>query len=85
MTGGWGDNEGSAELLHLDGSQWCTFPSLPVPRRWHTQIAQTVCDGDGDGNHTCLTFKDGEWGQYMSIRGDRYQLRKSSNKNEVSH
>ena len=49
MTGGSpkGSIWTSVELLHNDGSPWCSLPGLPEGRWYHTQTGLEACGGVG--------------------------------------
>ena len=46
----------SVEVLHMDGSPWCSLPDLPEACSSHTQTGLEACGGSGLGV-TCVTFK----------------------------
>ena len=69
MTGGHplkGHPEGSVwtsvELLHSDGSPWCSLPDLPESRWDHTQTGLEACGGGGSATRTtCVRLEAGSW------------------------
>ena len=69
MTGGHplkGHPEGSVwtsvELLHSDGSPWCSLPDLPEVRWDHTQTGLEACGGGGSATRTtCVRLEAGSW------------------------
>ena len=44
ITGG-NNAKTSAEILHVNGSSYCTLPNLPDERVYHTQNMMTPCGG----------------------------------------
>ena len=57
------------EVLHDDGSFWCSLPDLPEKRYHHTQSGLLTCGG-GDTASTqtsCVTFTDGAWTSTHSL------------------
>ena len=61
----------SGELLHSDGSPWCTLPDLPEARYDHTQTGLEVCGGWMW--NTCVRLSEGSWTpshQLLEQRGD---------------
>ena len=67
----------SVEVLHSDGSPWCSLPDLPRSRSHHSQTGLEACGGttsdfasydDDDYNPdsdstdvTCIHFNGGSW------------------------
>ena len=55
------------QVLHSDGSPWCSLPDLLKPRRAHTQSGLTSCGGQNStGAYSeiwadCETFSGGSW------------------------
>ena len=56
------------EVLHSDGSPWCSLPNLPEERAYHTQNGLEACGGIGlDWDYTtptltsCVRFSGGVW------------------------
>ena len=67
VTGGVTSNTvgTSVELLHSDGSPWCSLPNLPEYGRYaHTQTGLEACGGYGPGEGTtttCVRLEAGSW------------------------
>lgn len=58
------DSRKSVEILHGNGTHFCTLKDLPVQTYFHTQINgnSTVCGGALDGtSETCQSFQSGNW------------------------
>ena len=53
------------ELLHGDGSPWCSLPDLPEARYQHTQTGLEACGGRNNSAHffTCVRLEAGSWTQ----------------------
>ena len=55
----------SVELLHSDGSPWCSLPNLPEHGRYyHTQTGLEACGGYGPAaptTTTCVRLEAGSW------------------------
>ena len=54
----------SVEVLHSDGSPWCSLPDLPEARFGHTQTGLEACggsDSSGMTETTCVTLSGGNW------------------------
>ena len=56
----------AVEVLHSDGSPWCSLPDLPDIRRAHTQTGLEACGGfgrtaDESLTSTCVRFSGGSW------------------------
>ena len=50
------------ELLHNDGSPWCSLPDLPESRWDHTQTGLEACGGGGSATRTtCVRLEAGSW------------------------
>ena len=82
ITGGRGANPklSSVEVLHANGSQWCSLPDLPMHRDSHTQAGRRVCGGsqyDSDPStglwSNCLTFTDGDWVASHTMEASSYR------------
>ena len=61
------------ELLHEDGSPWCSLPDLPFGRDYHSQTGLEVCGGN-DANNTfkaCLRFGGGSWNPSHNLQEGR--------------
>jgi len=57
--GGWVGGT-SVELLHEDGTPWCSLPDLPQMRQAHTQTGLEACGGHR-ALTTCVRFSGGSW------------------------
>ena len=63
------------ELLHSDGSPWCSLPDLPESRWDHTQTGLEACGGDHtypDSYTTCVQFLGGSWTPSHNLLQERY-------------
>ena len=66
MTGGYPSRSvgTSVELLHSDGSLWCSLPDLPEYRLKHTQTGLEACGGCCKFSYsTCVRLEAGSWTQ----------------------
>ena len=66
VTGGAPSNTAgtSVELLHSDGSPWCSLPDLPEYRLKHTQTGLEACGGCCKSAYsTCVRLEAGSWAQ----------------------
>ena len=86
MTGG-PPKETSVEVLHSDGSPWCSLPELPSSRSHHSQTGLEACGGitsdfasfdDEDYNpdsdstdKTCVLFNGGTWNHSQTLQRSR--------------
>ena len=62
----------SVELLHSDGSPWCTLPDLPEARYDHTQTGLEACGGYSSGTETtCVSFSGGSWSPSHNLQQER--------------
>ena len=67
MTGGQGGpGHGPAltktEVLHSDGTPWCSLPDLPVDRSEHSQTGLEACGGDSSTvQTTCVRPSGDSW------------------------
>ena len=66
VTGGFNMSSGgvlsTVEVLHGDGSPWCSLPDLPEDRRSHTQTGLEACGGYGSSaSSTCVRLEAGSW------------------------
>ena len=57
--GGWVGGT-SVELLHEDGTPWCSIPDLPQMRQAHSQTGLEACGGHR-ALTTCVRFSGGSW------------------------
>ena len=55
----------SVELLHSDGSLWCSLPDLPETRYGHTQTGLEACGGGSSSSPqtTCVRLSGDSWSQ----------------------
>ena len=60
VSGGDGDAERSVEVLHSDGTPWCSLPDLPDQRFQHTQTGLEACGGLYTET-SCIKFSGGKW------------------------
>ena len=60
ISGGFGA-ESSVEVLHGDGSPWCSLPDLPEDRCDHTQTGLEACGGWWSAQTTCVRLEAGSW------------------------
>ena len=61
----------TAELLHEDGTPWCSLPKLPVRRLYHTQSGLELCGGLVSPS-LCLKFSHGSWVTSHNLQYPRY-------------
>ena len=65
------------EVLHGDGSPWCTLPHLPEARKRHTQTGLEACGGDSNYSpeittwSTCVQFQGGSWSPSHNLLQER--------------
>ena len=55
------------EVLHSDGSPWCSLPNLPKHRYGHTQTGLEACGGWGSQMATCVRFSGGTWSPSLQL------------------
>ena len=75
MTGGYPSRSvgTSVELLHSDGSPWCTLPDLPEARDSHTQTGLESCGGTSPATWTtCVRLEGGSWTPSHQLLEERY-------------
>ena len=62
VTGGTHGSK-SAELLHGNGSYWCSLPDLPEVRYGHTQTGLEACGSfrAATTKTTCVRLSGGSW------------------------
>ena len=55
----------SVELLHSDGTPWCSLPDLPETRYGHTQTGLEACGGGSSSSPqtTCVRLSGDSWSQ----------------------
>ena len=73
MTGGAndeGDPGKSVELLHSDGTPWCSLPDLPEMYYDHSQTGLLTCGGVSDGT-SCTKFSGGKWKPSHELKKNR--------------
>ena len=61
----------SVEVLHSDGTPWCSLPDLPEGRMFHTQTGLLACGG----LHTtfsCIKFSGGKWKPSHKLKKEHY-------------
>ena len=86
MSGGEGAKGSqlrSVEVLHSDGSSWCSLPDLPRSRSHHTQTGLEACGGTTSdaSDHsfdngystqkTCVNFNGGTWNHSQTLYWER--------------
>ena len=59
------------EVLHGDGSPWCTLPRLPQIRVQHSQTGLETCGGGGAGMG-CVKLTGGSWTPSHHLAQERY-------------
>ena len=74
IVSGGNDAEKSVELLHGDGTPWCSLPDLPEVRSHHTQTGLLICGGvDTEKIWTsCVRFSGGKWEPSHELKKERY-------------
>ena len=74
VTGSFGSNEKSVEVLREDGSSLCSLPDLPNSHYFHTQSGLVTCGGEGVDQFTsCYNFSSGVWTKSHSLQYSRYR------------
>ena len=63
MSGGLDGSSSSVELLHSDGSPWCSLPDLPEGRQGHSQTGLEACGG--------ISVQHERWRRDVKIREKR--------------
>ena len=74
-TGGVYYSLSSVELLHSDGSPWCSLPQLPEGRAAHTQTGLEACGGDPRSAYplsSCVKLSGGSWTPSHQMVEPRY-------------
>ena len=78
-SGGYIDSmmyEKSVEVLHSDGTPWCSLPDLPDDRSYHTQTGLLTCDGVSTSTKktgtSCIKFSEGKWKPSHKLKEERY-------------
>ena len=61
----------SVELLHSDGTPWCSLPDLPETRYGHTQTGLEACGGGSSSSPqtTCVRLSGDSWSQSTPAGG----------------
>ena len=76
VTGGYSSKARvSVEVLHGDGTPWCTLPDLPEYRYYHTQTGLEACGGGDSGSAslaTCVRFSGDSWTPSHQLQQRRY-------------
>ena len=79
MSGGDIDSmmyEKSVEVLHGDGTPWCSLPDLPEARSYHSQTGLLTCDGVSTSTKktgtSCFKFSEGKWKPSHKLKEERY-------------
>ena len=72
VTGGTHGSK-SAELLHGNGSYWCSLPDLPEVRYGHTQTGLEACGSfrAATTKTTCVRLSGGSWSPSHNLQQDR--------------
>ena len=70
VTGGYGTPSQKVEVLHANGSSWCSLPDLPGTRLGHSVSGREVCGGDA-ADSSCIEFRDGSWAQSHTLQRQR--------------
>ena len=65
----------SVEVLHSDGSPWCSLPDLPEARFYHTQTGLEACGGYATTANriTCVRLEGGSWTPSHQLVEQRYR------------
>ena len=66
-----GDAEKSVEVLHSDGTPWCSLPNLPDDRFDHTQTGLLACAGVTETETSCIKFSGGKWKPSHKLKKER--------------
>ena len=63
----------SVEVLHSDGTPWCSLPDLPEDRSYHTQTGLLACGGVSNEIWTtsCFKFSEGKWKPSHKLKKER--------------
>ena len=66
--------EKSVEVLHGDGTPWCSLPDLPEERSHHTQTGLLTCGGvDTEKIWTSsVRFSGGKWKPSHKLKKERF-------------
>jgi len=61
----------SVEILHKNGTSWCTLEEFPVSRAYHSQSGLVACGGE-DTQKSCVKFSvDGKWKEFGNLQEHR--------------
>ena len=60
------------EVLHSDGSPWCSLPDLPDIRVYHSQTGLETCGGGYYGQMNCVKLSEGGWTPSHNLTEERY-------------
>ena len=65
--------EMSVEVLHSDGTPWCSLPDLPDDRWYHTQTGLEACGGVSNEKiwTSCIKFSGGKWKPSHKLKKER--------------
>ena len=63
--------EKSVEVLHGDGTPWCSLPDLPEVRSHHTQTGLLTCGGSHKTGTSCVKFSGGKWKPSHKLKKER--------------
>ena len=73
ITGG-NPSRNKVEVLHSNGSYWCSLADFPQPRSGHTQVGLLSCGGyENDIRTSCLSFTDGQWKISHYLQSERFE------------
>ena len=70
VSGGNDEAKKSVEVLHGDGTPWCSLPDLPDDRWYHTQTGLLACGGE-DTKLSCTKFSGGKWKPSHKLKKER--------------
>ena len=62
----------SVEVLHSDGTPWCSLPNLPEGRMFHTQTGLLACAGVTETETSCIKFSGGKWKPSHKLEKEHY-------------
>ena len=61
----------SVEVLHSDGTPWCSLPDLPEMYYEHSQTGLLTCGGMSTGT-SCIKFSGGKWKPSHKLKKEHY-------------
>ena len=64
----------SVEVLHSDGTPWCSLPDLPEERSYHAQTGLLACGGVSNEKiwtTSCFKFSEGKWKPSHKLKKER--------------